>query len=50
MPKGSTNLNNYKLPNSEMSKPESDDDTTFNDMVGKFNESYIHDKETNILR
>lgn len=28
----------------------SDDDTTLNEMMGKFDESYIYEKETDILR
>ena len=33
-----------------LAAPNSDDDATLNEMMGKFDESYIYEKETDILR
>lgn len=30
--------------------PDSDEDATLNEMMGKFDESYVYEKETDILR
>lgn len=32
------------------SQQESDEDATLNEMMGKFDESYVYEKETDILR
>lgn len=39
-----------KLAVAESLNAESDEDATFNELMGKFDESYCYEKETDILR
>lgn len=41
---------NASLAADSMHGPDSDEDATFNEMMGKFDESYCYEKETDILR
>jgi hypothetical protein len=39
-----------KKENPSDAHQDSDDDATLNEMMGKFDESYVYEKETDILR
>lgn len=43
-------MTEFKKTSKKENQLESDDDATLNEMMGKFDESYVYEKENDILR